>query len=188
LLPAEDGLWTHLYTKEMKMNLYDFTVPQIIRTLGQVLRWLDKAQAHADQKKFDMSVLLESRLAPDQFPLTRQIQIISDTAKALTARLAGQQAPVFEDTEKTIEELRARIQKTIAYLRTLKPEQFEGAAERAITLPFIPGKFMKGSEYLAEFALPNFYFHATTAYAILRHNGVDVGKMDFMGEITLRDA
>lgn len=169
------------------MNLYDSTVPQLIRILTQVPLWLDKAQAYADQKKFDISVLLGSRLAPDQFPLTRQIQIMTDNAKAPVARLAGLQPPVFEDTETTVEELRARVEKTIAYLRSLKPEQFEGAEERVITLPFLPGKWMKGSEYLAEFALPNFYFHATTTYAILRHNGVDVGKIDFIGAATLRD-
>ena len=169
------------------MNLYDSTVPQLIRILTQVPRWLDKAQEYADQKKFNISVLLGSRLAPDQFPLTRQIQTITDNAKGPAARLIGQQPPVFEDTETTVEELRARVEKTIAYLRSLKPEQFEGAEERVITLPFLPGKWMKGSEYLAEFALPNFYFHATTAYAILRHNGVDLGKRDFIGEATLRD-
>lgn len=169
------------------MNIYSSTVPQLIRVLGQVHRWLDKAQGYADQKKFDISVLLGSRLAPDQFSLTKQIQVVSDNAKATAARLTGQQPPVFEDTEVTIAELRARIDKTIAYLKGLKPEQFEGAEERTVTLPFLPGKYMKGAEYLAEFALPNFYFHATCAYAVLRHNGVDVGKMDFLGDISLRD-
>lgn len=169
------------------MNLYDFTVPQILRTLGQVHRWLDKAQALADQKKFDVNVLLMSRLAPDQFPLARQIQVISDNAKGLTARLANVQPPAFEDTEKTVEELRARIDKTIAFIKTLKPEQFQGAAERTITLPFRPGKGLKATDYLITFALPNFYFHAATAYSILRHNGVDVGKGDFLGELPFFD-
>lgn len=169
------------------MNLYDSTVPQILRTLGQIHRWLDKAQAYADQKKFDVNVLLTSRLAPDQFPLVRQIQIISDNAKGLTARLANVQPPAFEDTEKTVAELRARIDKTIAFLKTLKPEQFQGAAERTITLPFFPGKGLKATDYLFSFALPNFYFHATTAYSILRHNGVDVGKGDFLGELPFFD-
>lgn len=169
------------------MNLYDFTVPQLLRTLGQVHRWLDKAQAHADQKKFDVNVLLTARLAPDQFPLVRQVQIISDNAKGIAARLAGIQPPPFEDNEKTVEELRARIDKTIAFLKTLTPQQFQGAAERAITLPFRPGKALKAYDYLIAFALPNFYFHATTAYSILRHNGVDVGKVDFLGEVPFFD-
>ncbi|MGZ3458681.1 MAG: DUF1993 domain-containing protein [Archangium sp.] len=165
------------------MNLYHFTVPQLLRTLGQVHRWLDKAQTHAEQKKFDVNVLLTARLAPDQFHFTRQIQSISDNAKGLAARLAGIQPPPFEDNEKTIGDLRARLDKTIAFLKTLTPEQFQGAPERTITLPFRPGKGLKGSDYLVTFALPNFYFHATTAYSILRHNGVDVGKADFLGEV-----
>ncbi|WP_257452934.1 DUF1993 domain-containing protein [Archangium lipolyticum] len=165
------------------MNFYHFTVPQLIRTLGQVHHWLDKAQKYAEQKKFDVNVLLTARLAPDQFHFTRQVQVITDNAKGTAARLAGVQAPVFEDTEKTVEELRARIDKTIAFLKTLTPEQFQGAAERTITLPFLPGQGLKGSDYLVAFALPNFYFHATTAYSILRHNGVDVGKGDFLGEV-----
>ncbi|MFL5356555.1 DUF1993 family protein [Archangium sp.] len=169
------------------MNLYDITVPQLLRTLGQIHRWLDKAQAHADQKKFDVNVLLTARLSPDQFHLTRQIQVISDNAKSLAARLAGVQPPAFEDTEKTVEELRARVDKTVAFLKTLKPEQFQGAAERTITLPFMPGKGLKAADYLITFALPNFYFHAATAYSILRHNGVDVGKGDFLGELPFFD-
>lgn len=169
------------------MNLHSFSVPQVIRTLGQVHRWLDKAQEHAEQKKYDPSVLLGSRLAPDQYNLTKQIQVISDNAKGLTARLAGEEPPVFPDTETTIVELRARIDKTIAYLKALKPEQFDGSSERRVALSFLPGKYMLGAEYLAELALPNFYFHAACAYEILRHNGVDLGKRDFLGDITLRD-
>jgi hypothetical protein len=155
--------------------------------LGQVHRWLDKAQALAAQKKFDVSVLLNARLAPDQFHLTRQIQSISDNAKGLAARLAGVQPPSFEDNEKTVEELRARIDKTIAFLKTLTPQQFQGASERTITQPFRPGKGLKANDYLLAFGLPNFYFHATTAYSILRHNGVDVGKADFLGEVPFFD-
>lgn len=169
------------------MSVYDSTVPQLIRTLGQVHRWLDKAQAYAEQKKFDVSVLLNARLSPDQFPFVRQVQIISDNAKGLAARLAGVTPPAFEDNEKTVEELRARIDKTLEFLKTLDRAQFEGSAERTITLPFMPGKGLKGSDYLTAFALPNFYFHATTAYAILRHNGVDIGKFDFIGDVPLFD-
>lgn len=169
------------------MNLYSFTVPQLLRILGQATRWLDKAQALAEQKKFDVNVLLNARLAPDQFSFARQIQVMSDNAKGMAARFAGVQPPAFEDNEKTVEELRARIDKTIAFLKTLTPEQFQGAAERTITLPFFPGKGLKAMDYLIGFALPNFYFHAATAYAILRHNGVDVGKADFLGELPFFD-
>jgi hypothetical protein len=169
------------------MNLHGFSVPQVIRTLGQVNRWLDKAQAHAEQKKFEPSVLLGSRLAPDQYHFTKQVQVLADNAKGMAARLVGEEPPAFPDTETTVAELRARVDKTIAYLKGLKPEQFEGSSERRVTLPFLPGKYMTGADYLFEFALPNFYFHAASAYAILRHNGVDLGKRDFLGDITLRD-
>lgn len=165
------------------MNLYDLTVPQFIRALGQVHRWLDKAKQHAEQKKYDADLLVTARLAPDQFAFARQIQIFTDNAKGAAARLAGQPPPAFEDTEKTFDELRARVDKTIAFLKTLERGQFEGAAERTITLPFRPGKGIRGLDYLVTYALPNLYFHATTAYAILRHNGVDVGKTDFLGDV-----
>lgn len=169
------------------MNLHSISLPQVIRTLGQVNRWLDKAQEHAEQKKFDLSVLLGSRLAPDQYNFTRQVQSMSDGAKGMAARLIGEESPSFPDTETTVAELRARVDKTVAYLKGLKPEQFDGASERRVTLSFLPGKYMLGVEYLVELALPNFYFHAASAYAILRHNGVDLGKRDFLGDITLRD-
>ncbi|PCC69011.1 hypothetical protein SAMN02745121_05656 [Nannocystis exedens] len=169
------------------MNLYDPFVPQLINTLGQALQWLSKARVLAEQKKFDIDVLLAARLAPDQYPLVRQFQILSDGAKFTAARLAGVTPPVFEDNEKTIEEVRVRLEKTIAWLKTLEPAQFEGADTRTVTLPFAPGKGLKGIDFLARLGLPNFYFHATTAYAILRHNGVDVGKMDFLGEVPFFD-
>jgi hypothetical protein len=169
------------------MNLYEQSIPQFIRILGQAQAWLDKAAAHATAKKFDVDTLIHARLAPDMFPFVRQIQSISDTAKATAARLSGTQAPSFPDEEKTIADLRARLDKTIAYLKTMKPEQFEGAEARTITLPWLQGKGIKGCDYLVGFALPNFYFHATTAYDILRHNGVDVGKMDFLGSLPFFD-
>ncbi|MDI1451913.1 DUF1993 domain-containing protein [Polyangium sp. 6x1] len=169
------------------MNLYHLSVPQLIQTVGQALTWLDKAQALAEQKKFDVNVLLGTRLAPDQYPLVRQFQAISDGAKFTAARLAGVQPPVFEDNEKTIEEIRARLDKTIAWLKTLQAEQFEGAEARTIVLPFAPGKGLKGVDFLVKMALPNFYFHAATAYSILRHNGVDVGKVDFIGNLPFFD-
>jgi hypothetical protein len=177
---------TH-HLPEMDMHVYDLTVPQLINILGQIKRWLEKAQAHADAKKFDAKVLLSARLAPDQFHLTRQIQTACDNAKNLSARLAGVEPPRFEDTEATLEELHGRIDRTIAWLSTLSREQFEGAEERRIVLPFMPGKHMIGAEYLVQFALPNFYFHAATAYAVLRHNGVDLGKTDFLGQVNLRE-
>jgi hypothetical protein len=169
------------------MHVHDLTVPQLINTVGQIQRWLEKAQAHAEAKKFDANVLLSARLAPDQFHLTRQIQTACDNAKNLAARLAGMEPPRFEDTETTIDELRARVDRTIEFLRTLSRERFEGAEERRIVLPFMPDKHMIGGEYLVQFALPNFYFHAAMAYAILRHNGVDLGKIDFLGQVNLRE-
>jgi hypothetical protein len=169
------------------MNYYDLTVPHLIRTLRQIPRWLDKAEAYAAQKKFDVQVLVDSRLAPDQFNLARQVQVTCDVAKMFTARLADQEPPKFEDTEKTAAELRARVEKTIAWLETLRPEHFQGAEDRSVALP-VPGKRMKGSDYHAQFLLPNFYFHATSVYAILRHNGVELGKLDFLGDLTLSDA
>jgi len=170
------------------MNYYDLTVPQFIRILRQIPRWLDKAEAHAAAKKFDVQVLLESRLAPDQYNFIRQVQGTCDVTKNFTARLAGQEPPKFEDNEKTAAELRARVEKTVAWLETLKPEQFEGAEDRMISLPFAKDKVMKGSDYFSQLLLPNFYFHATLMYSILRHNGVDLGKLDFLGDVNLRDA
>lgn len=169
------------------MNMYDLTVPHYVRILGQARLWLDKAQAHAEQKKFDVQVLLGSRLAPDQFHLTKQIQTLSDLTKNSAARLAGVELPRFEDNEVTIDEVRARIDKTVDWLKGLDRAHFEAAGERHITLFFAPGKYMRGADYLSEFALPNVYFHASMAYAILRANGVDLGKMDFLGNISLHD-
>ena len=169
------------------MSYYEYTVPQFIRILGQAKVWLDKAETHATNKSFAADTLLTARLAPNQFAFARQIQILTDNTKGAAARLAGVQPPPFADDEKTITELRARIDKTIAFLETLTPAQFEGAAERPITLPFWAGKAMTGADYLTRFALPNLYFHAVTAYAILRHNGVDIGKTDFLGDIPLYD-
>ena len=170
------------------MNLYEMTVPGFLRLLGQAHRWLDQAQTHADQKKFDVRVLLEARLAPDQFAFTRQIQIMTDHAKGSVARLAGIAPPAFEDNERTVEELRARLAKTADFLKTITPAQLEGGETRNVTLPSRPGKAIKGGDYLLGHALPNLYFHATTAYSILRHNGVDVGKAHFIGDLPWFDA
>jgi uncharacterized protein len=148
---------------------------------------IDKAEADASAKKIDSSVLLNSRLYPDMFALTRQVQIASDQAKNGSARLAGVEAPRYEDNETTIDQLKARIAKTVAYLKTLDPKQIDASADREITFPLGPtnkGR-MKGDDYLNHFVLPNFYFHLTTAYAILRHCGVDIGKRDFLGAIPI---
>lgn len=169
------------------MNIFDLTVPQFIKVIGQAQRWLDKAEAFAAQKKFDVNTLLTARLAPDQFALARQIQSISDQAKATSARLSGATAPSFEDNEKTVGELRARLEKTAEWLKTLTREQFDDAETRIITVPWAPGKGFKGHDYIIEVGLPNFYFHASMAYAILRHNGIELGKVDFLGPVSLID-
>ena len=170
------------------MNLYAATVPQFKRILQNVERWLDKTVAFAEGKKFDPNTLLSARLAPDQFSLVRQIQSSCDQCKLTVARLTAKDPPKHPDTEQTFDELRKRLHSVIAYLDTFKPQDFEGAAERLITLPFFPeGKGMAGAAYLVERQLPNVYFHTSMVYAILRHNGVDVGKDDFIGQVTYQD-
>ncbi len=163
--------------------IFELTVPQFIKTLKNLNGFLDKAAGYADSKKFEMDVLLNSRLAPDQFPLTRQIQIVCDTAKLGVSRLTGKSAPVNDDTEKTLAEVKTRIQGTIAYLESMKPEDFKNAATATITTPRWEGKTLTGNDYVIHHVIPNFYFHVTTAYAIMRHNGVDLGKKDYLGEI-----
>ncbi len=170
------------------MSLYETTVPQFIKMLQNVERWLGKAEAHAKAKKFEVDTLLQARLAPDQYPLVRQIQSACDGAKFGAARLSGKEAPRNPDTEQTWAEIQKRIAGTIEFLQSCKSEDFEGADKRLIALPFLEGKLLLGSDYLAEMVLPNMYFHLTTAYAILRHNGVDLGKMDYLGSLKLRDA
>ncbi len=169
------------------MSLHDASVTQMSKMLRNLEGWLDKAEAHAKAKGFEVDVLAAARLAPDQYPLTRQIQAVCDNAKFTAARLAGITAPSHPDTETTIAELRQRIRAVLSFLETVTPEQLAGAAEREVTLPFMPGKAIKGADYLVDMALPNFYFHITTAYAILRHNGVDVGKRDFIGHLRVYD-
>jgi len=169
------------------MSLYDASVSQMSKMLRNLEGWLDKAEAHAKTKGFDVDVLTVARLAPDQYPFVRQVQAVCDNAKFVAARLAAVTPPSHPDTEKTFAELRARIRATLAFLETVTPEQFAGAADREVTLPFMPGKAIKGADYLVDMALPNFYFHVTTAYAILRHNGVDLGMYDFIGHIRAHD-
>jgi hypothetical protein len=165
------------------MNLFDLTVPVYVRNLRAIDRWLDKAVASATLRKFDPEILVQARLAPDQFALARQIQLACDSAKWGAAKLAGKEGPSHPDTEKTIEELRARLRTCIAYLETFTPEDFAGAEERRCAHQWMQGKAVLGRDYVHQYALPNFYFHVVTAYAILRHNGVDVGKMDFLTEM-----
>jgi hypothetical protein len=152
--------------------------------LANLKNILGKASAFAEAKKIEESVLLDARLSPDMFPLTRQVHIATDFARGTGARLAGSDPPAYEDNEKTFAELMSRIDRTIEYLRTLKPEQIDGSEGREIVRPIRgePKKF-SGINYLLQFALPNFYFHTTTAYAILRHNGVELAKADFIGAL-----
>jgi hypothetical protein len=155
------------------------------KMLGQVSKWLDAATAYAKEKSFDPNVFATLRLAPDQFAFARQIQIACDTAKVGAARLAGKEAPNHPDTEQTLDELRARIKTTIAYLDTVTAKDFAGADTRVISQPRWEGKVMSGAHYFAEHVVPNFYFHVAHTYAILRHNGVNVGKRDYLGALTL---
>ncbi len=163
--------------------LYEVTIPQFSKMLLNLNVILDKAAKHAEAKKFEVDILLNSRLAPDQFNLIRQVQIACDTAKLAASRLTGKDAPVHEDNEKTLSDLRARIQQTVSYLNNFTAKDFEGAEEKRITQPRWEGKYLLGFEFANQHALPNLYFHITTAYAILRHNGVDVGKKDYLGEM-----
>jgi hypothetical protein len=166
--------------------LYELTAPQYTKMLQNLGHLLDKGVQLAETKKFDVEVLLNSRLAPDQFNLLRQVQIATDTAKLSVSRLTGKEVPKHEDNEKTLPELKARIESVISYLNTFKAADFKGAEERKISQPRWEGKYLLGAEYVQQHALPNFYFHITTAYSILRHNGVDIGKKDYLGNIPLK--
>ena len=163
--------------------MYKNLIPPFVKALTNLNVILDKGQEFADAKKIDSTVLLNTRLIADQFPLTRQIQIACDTAKLGAARLAGKDAPVHDDKEATLTELKNRVNDVIKYLNSFKPEDFKGAEERKISQPRWEGKWMTGEEYLLQHALPNIYFHVTTAYSILRSQGVDVGKKTYLGEM-----
>jgi uncharacterized protein len=165
----------------MSLSMYQASIPVFVRNLNNLSTILDKAVAHADAKKIDHAVLLNFRLFPDMLNFTKQIQIATDFAKGAAARLAGAEVPKYEDTEVSFADLKARIQKTIAFLKTFTPAQIDGSEEREINLTIGGHSIkLKGQTYLLEMVQPNFYFHATTAYAILRHNGVEVGKRDFV--------
>ncbi|QIO98982.1 DUF1993 domain-containing protein [Bradyrhizobium symbiodeficiens] len=165
------------------MSFYDAVVPAYLQMLNSLTGLLTKAEAHCAAKKIDPSVLLGSRLFPDMLPLSRQIQLVSDFAAKGCARLTHSEVPSTPDTETSFAELKQRLAKTIDYVKSFKPEQFEGAETKDVTFPAGPDKSitMKGQQFLSAFSLPNFYFHATTAHGILRHNGVEIGKRDFMG-------
>lgn len=165
--------------------MYELSAPVFVRMLTNLDAILDKAAAFAVARKIDPLVLVNARLFPDMYPLTPQIQIAGDHAKGAVARLTGNEAPKYDDNETTLDELKARIAKTVAFVKTFRPEQFDGAETRTITLK-IRGeeRSFDGMTYLGRIALPNFFFHVTTAYAILRHNGVEIGKRDFIGPLS----
>lgn len=158
------------------------------KMLGQLDKWLTTATAFATEKKFDPNLFLQFRLAPDQFAFARQVQAACDTAKLAASRLTGKEAPTHEDKEQTIAELQARVQSVIAYLDSFKEADFADAASKSITQPRWEGKVMTGADYFVEHALPNFFFHAAHTYAILRHRGVKLGKRDYLGPLSMRDA
>jgi uncharacterized protein len=162
------------------------TFAQMKKQLGQLDAWLGAAKTFATEKKFDSDVFLTLRLAPDQFAFARQVQSACDTAKLAASRLSGKDAPVHADDEKTIDALRARIQSVVEYLGTFESRDFGGAAERSITQPRWEGKTLSGADYFMQHAIPNFFFHLTHAYAILRHAGVPVGKRDYLGTMPFR--
>ncbi len=166
----------------MPITMYQASAPRFVNILKNLSGILDKAQAHADAKKIDPRVLAAYRLAPDMFPLAQQVQVACDTAKGACARLAGVEIPKHEDTEQTLAELKERIAKTIEFIGTLKPAQIDGTEEKEITLRLGgQDRTFKGMQYLLGHAQPNFYFHVTTAYDILRHAGVEIGKRDYIG-------
>jgi uncharacterized protein len=166
----------------MSLSMYDASIPFFIRTLTNLSKILGKAIAYAEAKKIDPSVLVNARLAPDMFPLSRQVQIACDMVKGGAARLANVEIPSYADTESTLPELQARIAKTIAFMQSVKPAQVEGSEDRTVTLKVAQKeRSFQGKPYLFGFVYPNLHFHATTAYDILRHNGLELGKFDYLG-------
>lgn len=167
----------------MSLSMHSASVPIFQRMLGNMLTWLDKAEAHAQARRFESANYLGLRLAPDMLPLVKQVQIASDAAKGCVARLAGQEVPKWADAEATLDDLRARIRRTIDFVGSVPAAQIDGSEGREVVLPMRnrdPLKF-NGEDYLRQFALPNFFFHVTTTYALLRHAGVEVGKGDYLG-------
>jgi hypothetical protein len=167
------------------MDMHAGTIPQFIKMLDNLERWIDKAVEHAKKKNFDPSVYLGARLAPDQFNFLRQVQSACDQAKAAAARLSGTEPPKHPDTETTLDEVRARLSTCRDYLKSVSPSALASSEERLIALPFLQGQGIRGTNYVTELALPNFYFHVVAAYEILRHNGVELGKNDYIGSMKL---
>ncbi|RIZ68047.1 MAG: DUF1993 domain-containing protein [Methylococcales bacterium] len=166
----------------MSLTMYQASIPAFIRMLDNLSTILDKAAAHAEAKKIAPAIFINARLTPDMFPLSRQVQIATDMVKGCAARLAGIEVPSYEDNEATFAELQARVAKTVAFLQSIEASQIDGSEERDITVKFGSREFkFLGQAYLVDFVIPNFHFHLTCTYAILRHNGVDVGKMDYIG-------
>lgn len=157
------------------------------KTLQNLESWMDKAEAYAKAKSFEPDVLAEARLAPDAYQLTRQVQAACDQAKYAAAYLGGKQPPSHPDTEKTFAELRERIKKCLSFVESVQPKDFDGAEERKVSPAWLGGRWLRGDDYLVHVAIPNFFFHVTMVYAILRHNGVDVGKMDYIGSLPLQE-
>jgi hypothetical protein len=166
--------------------MYFETFGQMKKVLGQLDKWFDAATAHAKEKSFDPNVFLGLRLAPDQFAFVKQVQVACDTAKLAASRLSGKEAPAHPDSEQSLDDLRARVRSVIAYLEGFSNKDFDDAATRVVSQPRWEGKVMNGADYFREHAIPNFYFHASHAYAILRHNGVNLGKRDYLGPLSLR--
>lgn len=167
----------------MSLSMHSASAPVFARILNNMLNWLDRAEAHAQARKFDANNYLGLRLAPDMLPFARQIQIASDAAKGCMSRLAGAEIPKWDDNEATLDDLRARIRKTLAHVQSFSPAQIDGSDDKPISVPMRTGDPLQftGETFLKHFALPNFMFHATTAYALLRHAGVELGKADFLG-------
>lgn len=175
----------------MHADLYTTTIPAMKKAILALDKIVDKGAKLADSKRSERhnyeSALLHARLTFDQFPLVMQVQRVSDNAKSGAARLAGIEPPVFEDTEKSFAELRERLAKTVAFLDTIRPEDVAGHEDRKVTLPYFPGKYLTAADYAREYLMPNFYFHVVTTYAILRNNGLDIGKADYIDGLSLKD-
>jgi hypothetical protein len=157
------------------------------KTLANLEKWMEEAAEHAKERSFDVDVLAQARLAPDQFAFAQQVQAACDQAKFAAAYLGGRAAPPHPDTEKTFDELRERIRKCEEFLATVQAGDLSGAEERKVAPPWLEGRWLRGGDYLVHVAVPNFFFHAATAYAILRHNGVPLGKRDYIGELPIRE-
>ena len=165
----------------MSVSMYSASVPVFVRMLNNVAAWLEKAEAHAEAKKFDAANFLPSRLSPDMLPFMKQVQIASDAAKGCAARLAGVEIPKWEDAETSLADLRARVKRTIDYVQSVPQAQIDAGADREIVLTLRTGEMkFTGQRFLEHWALPNFYFHVTTTYALLRHAGVELGKADYL--------